>query len=72
MHLQDLYDELDNIVRTLDELIGDIKYCKDYSDELKDTLYRAMNDLEEIEPRLQEQYDREEQELENQYWKEAI
>ena len=66
MDLQDMYDEYDDIVRTLDELIGRIS-DKDYIDQLQETLYQAQNRLEEIEPRLQEQYANEEQELQAEY-----
>ena len=62
MNLQEKYDELDNIIITLENLIDDIS-DKDYKDELRETLYRAMDEKEEIEPELQEMYDAEEREM---------
>ena len=66
MDLQDRYDELDNIVRTLDNLIDDIT-DKDYILQLEETKYQAQEELDEVSEKLQEQQDREERELENQY-----
>lgn len=68
MDLQERYDELDNIDRSLDVLIDDIK-DKYFIDALNEIRYEAQNEMKEIEPRLQEQYDREQQELENEYWR---
>lgn len=44
---QDRYDELDNIVRTLQVLIDEIS-DEDYKTELRETLYRAEEELEDI------------------------
>ena len=71
MDLQDTYDELDDIVRTLDELIGRITN-KDYIDQLQETLFQAQNELEEIEPRIEEQYANEEQELQAEYMRSVL
>lgn len=67
MELQDAYDELDDIIRTLDRLIDDIT-DKNYIVQLEETKYQAQNELEEVQAALQEQYDREERDQENQYW----
>ena len=71
MDLQERYDELDNIIRTLDELIGVIS-DKNYIEQLQETMFQAQNELEEIEPRLQEQYANEEQELQAEYMRSVL
>ena len=69
--LQDRNDELDDIVRTIDELIDRIS-DKNYIDQLKETMYQAMNEKEDIEPRLQEQYANEEEELRIEYMRSVL
>ena len=71
MNLQERYDELDNIIRTLDDLIGDIT-DKSYIDQLRETMYQAQNELEIVEKRLQKQYELEDRELENEYWRSVV
>lgn len=66
MDLQDRYDELDNIVKTLGNLIDEIT-DKDYILQLEETEYQAQKELDEVAEKLQEQQDREERELEYQY-----
>ena len=66
MDTQDRFDELDDIVRTLDELIERIS-DKNYIDQLRETLYEATNELEKIKPSLEEQYANEEQEMQVEY-----
>ena len=67
MDLEDRYNELDDIVSTIDTLINNLTGCKEYIEELQDTMYRAKEELDELEPKLAEQYEREEKELENEY-----
>ena len=64
--MQETYDELDDIVRTLDGLIERISN-KNYIDQLRETLYEATNELEEIQPKLEKQYANEEQERQTEY-----
>ncbi len=71
MELQDKYDELDNIENTIRNLIDEIT-DKDYIAQLQETMYQAQNEKEEIEPRLQEMYDKEEQEMNYQYERSVI
>ena len=71
MDLQDRYNELDEIVMRLDSLIDEIT-DKDYIEMLQDIMYRAKEELNELEPKLAEQYESEERELEREYWREAI
>ena len=58
MVLQDKYDELDNIVSTLNILIKETS-IRDYVDQLNEISSQAKKDLEEIEPILQKEYDEE-------------
>ena len=71
MDTQDRYDELDNIVRTLDILVDDIndKYYKDLINDIK---FKAENELEEVAEKLEEEQRREEIQQERDYWKEVI
>lgn len=71
MNLQDKYDELNNIISTLEDLIDDIS-DKDYKDELRETLYRAIDERDEIEPELQAMYDEEEREMNYQFERSRI
>ncbi len=71
MDTQDRYDELDNIVRTLDILADDIN-DKYYIDLINDIKFEAENELEEVAEKLEEEQRREERQQEYNYWKEAI
>lgn len=62
MDLQEEYDELDNIISTLDTLISEIK-DKYYIDSLNDLKFEAQTRLDEIEPELVKQQYVEEQEM---------
>ncbi len=71
MDYQDRYDELDNIVRTLDILVDDIN-DKYYIDLINDIKFEAENELEEVAEKLQEEQRREKRQQEKDYWEEAI
>ena len=71
MNLQEVYDDLDNIISTLDVLINEISQ-KDYIEELELIKYRAMSEKEDVEVELQKEYDREEEEMERQFDSERI
>ncbi len=71
MDYQNRYDELDNIVRTLDILADDIN-DKYYIDLINDIKFEAENELQEVAEKLEEEQRREERQLENDYLKEAI
>ncbi len=71
MDYQDRYDELDNIVRTLDILVDDIN-DKYYIDLINDVKFEAENELEEVAEKLQGEQRREERQQEKDYWEEAI
>ena len=62
MDLQEEYDELENIIGTLDSLIDEIK-DKYYIDSLNELKFEAQTRLDEIEPKLMKQQYAEEQEM---------
>lgn len=66
MNLQERFDELDNIVSTL-RILADEITDKDYIEQLNLIRYQAMNEMDEISNQLEEEYDREQAELERQY-----
>ena len=71
METQDRYDELDNIVRTLDILVDETN-DKYYIDLINDIKFEAENELEEVAEKLEEEQRREEIQQERDYWKEVI
>lgn len=71
MNLQDEYDELIDIIDTLDNLIERIS-DEDYIEQLRETLYQAENRRQEIEPRLQEEQWEEERVQEREYWEAVV
>ena len=66
MTIQDKYDELENIVITLNTLIDDLS-IRDYIDDLREIKYNAEREMEEIEPKLQEEWDAEKRKHHSQY-----
>ena len=66
MDYQNKYDELDNIISSLNILIDEIT-DKNYIGQLQEIKFEAMNELEEIEPILQKKYDEEEKEMNRQF-----
>lgn len=71
MDLQDKYDELENIVSTIDNLTNELtdKYYIDCLNEIK---FEAQNELTDIEEQLEAEQEREYNEMVNQYWEGAI
>lgn len=71
MDYQDRYDELDNIVRTLDILVDDIndKYYKDLINDIK---FEAENELQEVEEKLQEENKREKMQMNYEYERSVV
>ena len=53
MDLQRKYDELDEIVSSINLLIDEID-DQDYIDDLNEIKYRAQDELEEVQEKLQE------------------
>ena len=66
MNYQNRYDELENIVNTLDNLADEIK-DKYYLDMINQLKYEAQTELEEIEERLYNQEQTEQYELEREF-----
>ena len=71
MSLQDEYDELTDIIDTLDNLIDRIS-DEDYIGQLRETMYQAENSKQEIEPRLQREQWEEERVQEREYWEAVV
>lgn len=62
MEFQERYDELDNIVSSINILVDEIS-DKIYIDMLNEIKFEAQNELEEIEERLQEENEKEQKEM---------
>ena len=58
MELQDRYDELDNIILGIDDIVENVK-DKYYIDMLNDLKFEAQTEQEEIEERLRKEYQKE-------------
>ena len=58
MDLQERYDELDEIISSIDLLVDSIT-DKDYIDDLNEIKFSAQNELEEIEEELQKELEKE-------------
>lgn len=71
MDLQDRYDELDNIENAIRSLIDEI-VDRNYIEQLQEIMFQVQNEKEKIEPKLQEIYDKEEQEMNYQYEKSKL
>lgn len=71
MDTQDRYDELDNIVRTLDILVDDIN-DKYYIDWINDIKFEAENELQEVAEKLEEEQKREEMQMNYEYERSVI
>lgn len=66
MDLQLRFDELENIVDTLRILCDEIE-DKDYIEQLELIKYQAMDEMEEVNNELEEEYRREQEEIEKQF-----
>lgn len=71
MDLQERFDELDNIVSTLRVLRDEIT-DKDYIEQLDLIRYQAMDEMEEINNQLEEEYEKEQREIDRQFIMERI
>lgn len=69
--LRDRYDELDNIISSIQLLTTEIK-DKDYIEKLEIIEFDAQDELDEIIPRIEQLEEEEEKELENEYNRERI
>jgi len=66
MDLQRKYDELDEIVSSINLLIDEID-DQDYIDDLNEIKYRAQDELEEVQEKILEENEREEREMNRQF-----
>lgn len=66
MDTQDKYDELDNIIRTLDMLVEDLN-DKYYIDWINDIKFEAENELAEVSEKLEQEQRREKMQQEYLY-----
>lgn len=71
MSLQEEYDELTEIIDTLDNLIDSIS-DKNYIDQLRETKYEAENRRTEIEPALLKEQWQEENQREYEYERSVV
>lgn len=65
--LRDRYDELENIVETLEDLSNDIKYNKDIMEQIDAIRFDTEREMEELGRRLEKLEDAENRELEFEY-----
>lgn len=65
--LRDRYDELENIIETLEDLSNDIKYNKDIMEQLDEIRFDTEKEMEELGHRLEKLEDAENKELEFEY-----
>lgn len=66
MSIQDRYDELDNLISTIDLLLYDIE-SKDIKEDLEYIKYNYLNEKEELEDRLVELQEEEERQANYEY-----
>lgn len=59
MNYQDKYDELDNIISSIDILVDEISN-KDYKDRLNEIKFDAQNEKEEVGEKLEKEREEEE------------
>lgn len=71
MNTQDRYDELDNIVRTLDILADDIN-DKYYIDLINDIKFEAENELDKVREKIEEEQKREEMQMNYEYERSVV
>ena len=75
MNLQDRYDDLDNLIRNIDNAIEEIedkKYMKDCIDSLNYIKYDLENNKEEVAEKLEEEQRREERQIEHEYERSVV
>ena len=69
--LRNKYDELDNIISSLNSLMDDLT-DKNYIEQLELIKYEAQNELDEIEPQIQKLEEEEEREINREYERSKI
>lgn len=71
MDIQERYDELDNIISSLNLLIDEIT-DRDYIDQLREIKYQAENEIEEVEKQLRAEQEKEYKGINYQYERSVI
>ena len=69
--LRNKYDELDNIISSLNSLMDDLT-DKNYIEQLELIKFEAQNELDEIEPQIQKLEEEEEREINREYERSKI
>lgn len=69
--LRNKYDELDNIISSLNSLMDDLT-DKNYIEQLELIKFEAQNELDEIEPQIQKLEEEEEREINREYERSVI
>ena len=75
MDYQAIYDDLDNLIRNIDNAIDeidDIEYMQDYIDGLNYIKYDLENNKEEVAEKLEEEQRREEMQMNYEYERSVI
>lgn len=75
MDYQAIYDDLDNLIRNIDNAIDEIEdkyYMKDYIDNLNYIKYDLENNKEEVSEKLEEERRREEVQMNYEYERSVI
>ena len=70
--LRDMYDELENIVTTLEDLSNEIKYNKDVMEQIDIIRFDTEKEMEELSRRLDKLEEAENKELEFEYARSRI
>lgn len=71
MDLQDRYDELYNLISSLDSLMNELT-DKNYIEQLELIKFEAQNEFEEVSEHLQKQREQEERQEEKEYWEAVV
>lgn len=71
MELQDRYDELDNLISSLNSLINELT-DKNYIEQLELIKFEAQNEFEEVSEQLSAEQEREYAEMNYQYERSVI
>lgn len=75
MDYQAVYDDLDNLIKNIDDAIDEIEdkdYMKDYIDSLNYIKYDLENNKEEVAEKLEEEQKREERQMNYEYERSAV
>ena len=71
MELQDRYDELDNLISSLNSLMDELT-DKNYIEQLELIRFEAQNEFEDVSEQLQKQKEQEENQEDKEYWEAVV